>query len=61
MIPAESLPVPAASQNPFVSLEVLPAGGHVAFVSGPPWRPRFWAEERSLDFLVASLSPAGPR
>lgn len=61
MIPAESLPVLAARRNPRVALEVLPAGGHVAFVSGPPWRPRFWAEERALDFLAASLPPAGPR
>jgi hypothetical protein len=27
----------------------------VAFVSGPPWRPGYWAEERAVDFLVRRL------
>jgi len=54
MVPAASLPIEAAGANPRVTLEVLPAGGHVAFVSGPPWRPSYWAEGRVLDFLVAA-------
>lgn len=54
MVPAASLPIEAARANPRVTLEVLPAGGHVAFVSGPPWRPSYWAEGRVLDFLFAA-------
>lgn len=56
MVPAASLPVEAARANPCVTLEVHPAGGHVAFVSGPPWRPSYWAEGRALDFLAAAVA-----
>jgi predicted alpha/beta-fold hydrolase len=55
LVPAHSLPVDAALRNPAVTLEVTSGGGHVAFVSGAPWRPGFWAEERAVDFLVRSL------
>jgi predicted alpha/beta-fold hydrolase len=55
LVPAISLPVETASQNPAVTLEVTSGGGHVAFVSGPPWRPGYWAEERTVDFLVRRL------
>ena len=35
-----------------VTFEVTPWGGHTGFVSGPwPWRPRYWAEERVVDWL----------
>ena len=27
------------------------AGGHVGFVAGPPWRARFWGEEKVVDWL----------
>jgi hypothetical protein len=56
MVPAASLPIEAARANPHVTLEVHGAGGHVAFVSGPPWRPRYWAEGRVLDFLVGTTA-----
>jgi predicted alpha/beta-fold hydrolase len=55
LVPAISLPVDAARDNPAVTMEVTSGGGHVAFVSGTPWRPVFWAEERAVDFLVRSL------
>ena len=32
-----------------------PWGGHTGFVAGPwPWRPRYWAEERVVDWLGES-------
>ncbi len=34
-----------------VTLELAPRGGHVGFVSGHPWRVRYWLEERVLDYL----------
>jgi hypothetical protein len=55
LVPAGSIPVSAARENPGVTLEVTPGGGHVAFVSGSPLRPAFWAEERAIDFLARRL------
>lgn len=52
LVPAGALPVAAARENPEVTLEVTPVGGHVAFVGGMPWRREFWAETRVLDFLL---------
>ena len=60
LVPARALPVEAAGRNPAVTLEVTSGGGHVAFVSGAPWRPGFWAEERAMDFLAGSLDGARP-
>ena len=60
LVPAASLPIEAAGRNPAVTLEVTNGGGHVAFVSGSPWRPGFWAEERAVDFLVRRLADAVP-
>jgi len=59
LVPAAALPVSAAEANPAVTLEVTSGGGHVAFVAGPPWAPRFWAERRALDFLESHLAEDG--
>jgi predicted alpha/beta-fold hydrolase len=58
LVPSRSLPVEEAGRNPAVTLQVTSGGGHVAFVSGPPWSPGFWAEGRALDFLAARLDGA---
>jgi predicted alpha/beta-fold hydrolase len=42
-----------ARANRAVSVELFGAGGHVAFVTGPPWAPRRWAEERAVEFVAA--------
>jgi predicted alpha/beta-fold hydrolase len=52
IVPAASLPLEAARANANVRLETTPSGGHVAFVSGGPLRPSFWAERRALEFLA---------
>jgi len=67
------LHVIAADDDPFVppiefkgsdqvSSEFTPAGGHVAFVAGPPWDTERYAERTALDFLAdflkAPLAPA---
>jgi predicted alpha/beta-fold hydrolase len=52
MVPAEALPLEAARANPFVTLEVTDAGGHVAFVGGWPFWPSYWAEARAVDFVA---------
>lgn len=38
-----------------VSLELSHHGGHVGFVTGAPWRPRYWLEQRLTDFLTLSF------
>jgi predicted alpha/beta-fold hydrolase len=55
MVPPEALPVEASRANPAVRLETYPAGGHVGFVAGWPWRFEFFAEERAARFLAAAL------
>ena len=58
IVPASCLPRNATAENPAVTLEVSAHGGHVGFVAGPPWRPRFWAEERAASFLEGLLRQA---
>ncbi len=58
IVPAGSLPLMAARANPRVTLEVVPAGGHAGFVAGPLWRPRYWAEERAVEFLARAAGLA---
>ncbi len=55
IVPASSLPLQAARGNPRVTLEVASGGGHAGFVAGPPWRPRYWAEERAVEFLARAV------
>lgn len=52
-IPAAS--IPRFVQNSRVTLEVTQKGGHLGFVEGPPWRPRFYAEHRAIEFLAGHL------
>jgi len=47
-IPSHCIPRP---RNPLVSVELSPKGGHLGFVEGPPWKPRFYAESRTMEFL----------
>ena len=54
-VPPEALPRAAAAANPLLQLEISPAGGHVAFVHGPPWSTRRHAERRAAEFLVEKL------
>lgn len=54
-VPPEALPRAAARECPALEFEVLPAGGHVGFVSGPPWRLAFHAEARAAAFLASAL------
>jgi hypothetical protein len=54
-VPGASLPLSLAAENPLVTLAVTSAGGHLAFVSGPPWAPERWAERSAVAFLRESL------
>lgn len=52
-IPADCIPrgVPEC-----VTLETWPQGGHLGFIEGPPWWPRFYAERRAAEFLAAQIA-----
>jgi predicted alpha/beta-fold hydrolase len=54
-VPPAALPRAAAAHNPYLTLEISRGGGHVAFVSGPPWRPLRFAEHRAAEFLAHNL------
>ena len=55
IVPATALPdLPALGSN-WVTAEVTERGGHAGFLAGPPWRPRFWAELRAIEFLADTL------
>jgi uncharacterized protein len=56
-MPPDVFPHAAVADNPQVTAVVTQRGGHVGFVGGPPWRPRFWAEEEAARYLAAALLP----
>lgn len=57
-LPRASIPRAEAAANPRLEMSLEPVGGHVGFLQGTPWRPRFWADELTAEFLAARLSPA---
>jgi uncharacterized protein len=52
-LPADVLSQVAAvaSDNDCLTVEFTEHGGHVGFVSGPPWKPSYYAVERVGEFL----------
>ena len=60
--PREAVERARVAGSQAVTFEVTPWGGHTGFVSGPwPWRPRYWAEERVVDWLGDLQDGAEPR
>jgi predicted alpha/beta-fold hydrolase len=59
-LPPDRVPTRAAEANPWLHPAFLDRGGHVGFVEGPVWRPRFWAERTASGFLAAALGPGTP-
>jgi predicted alpha/beta-fold hydrolase len=46
-----------AAENPALTVEFVPEGGHVGFISGTvPWRPEYYAERRVAEFLDGYVS-----
>ncbi len=54
-VPPGTLPDLAALGSKWLTGEVTERGGHVGFITGPPWRLRFRAEERAVEFLEDML------
>lgn len=48
----------ARELGPGVTLELARRGGHVGFVAGRLWRPRYWLEQRIPAYLAAQLAAA---
>lgn len=59
-LPPESIPVDDARENPMLTLVLRPSGGHVGFLEGTPWAPRFWGDEEGARVLADSLKEASP-
>lgn len=55
LIPARCHPVDLARESALIHLERPPTGGHVGFVAGTVFRPRFHAEERAMAFVIEKL------
>ena len=54
-LPPHAIPETAARANPALVWSLQDGGGHVGFLEGTPWAPRFWADEASADFLAHAL------
>ena len=54
-LPRPAVPEAALAANPALIPVILDRGGHVGFVEGPPWAPRFWAEQEAARFLAGAL------
>lgn len=51
--PASTLPRSLADQSVYLHPQFTERGGHVGFVYGTPFAPRYWAEEQTVRFFQA--------
>ena len=54
-LPESRIPLSATEASPFLTLALSAGGGHVGFLEGSPWHPRFWADEEAARFLTETL------
>ena len=54
-LPADAIPRAQMQSNAHVTASVQQHGGHVGFIYGSPFVPRFWAEENAARFLAGIL------
>jgi predicted alpha/beta-fold hydrolase len=57
-LPPDFIPRETIERNPALTAAISARGGHVGFVSGPPWAPVFWAEREAVAFLRRHLEAA---
>jgi predicted alpha/beta-fold hydrolase len=56
-LPPASIPEEIVHRNPDLTLVLTRHGGHVGFISGPPWAPFYWAESEAARFVALALCP----
>jgi predicted alpha/beta-fold hydrolase len=54
-LPPAAIPREETRRNAALQLVLHGSGGHVGFLEGAPWRPRFWADEEAARFLAMQL------
>jgi len=60
-LPTAAIPRAEVARNRRLQLLLHPRGGHVGFLEGSPWSPRFWADEQAVAFLAARLRGSAVR
>jgi predicted alpha/beta-fold hydrolase len=55
-LPTAAVPSGITGRNPNIETAFTRHGGHVGFVSGQPWSPLFWGEQRAALFLAENLA-----
>jgi predicted alpha/beta-fold hydrolase len=56
LVPGSSIPRAAIAANPALRARIFSGGGHVGFVTGAPWRPRYLVDELAVQFLSGVFS-----
>jgi hypothetical protein len=56
-LPASAVPTAAITANPWLIPAISEHGGHVGFIHGTPWAPRFFAEEAVTEHLAQRIAP----
>jgi predicted alpha/beta-fold hydrolase len=54
-LPPRSIPASQVRENPSIESLFTEVGGHIGFVEGAPWSPRFWAEQTAASFLATKF------
>ena len=60
IVPGRSIPRAAIAANPALCARIFSGGGHVGFLAGAPWRPRYLVDELALEFLGRHLPTPAP-
>jgi predicted alpha/beta-fold hydrolase len=53
-LPARAIPGEALATNPCIETWLPPTGGHIGFVAGTPWSPRFVADQLVTTFALTA-------